>query len=245
LERVWLAYVQRNLAPKIIGIYVHPPTMEGGKGPNLSRREGKNASFADQGEASADLFWGQDRMGPGVRKVSWQALDPNGDRLRYDLYFRGEEEQEWKILKEDVRNSTYTWDGQSFPDGTYLLRVKAMDSPDNPEGQAQSAEKISDPFVIDNTPPKVMKVAGQPGEEGRYRVSGKAIDELSPIAELWYSIDAGDWKAVPPSDEVLDGPEEEFSFITEPLSSGEHVIVIKAIDLAGNVGAGKTIMGRR
>jgi hypothetical protein len=245
LERIWLAYVQRNLAPRIIGIYVHSPAIEGGRGTNISRREGKSSSFADQGEASADLFSGKDRMGPGARKASWQALDPNGDRLRYDLYFRGEEEQEWKILKEDVRNSSYAWDGQAFPDGTYLLRVKATDSPDNPEGQALSAEKISDPFVIDNTPPKVIKVAGQPGEEGRYQVSGKAIDELSPIAELWYSIDAGDWIALPPQDEVLDGPEEGFTFFTEPLSAGEHVIVIKAIDLAGNVGAGKAIIERR
>ena len=245
LERVWLAYVQRNLAPKITGVYVHHPTIEGGRGTNISRREGKSSSFADQGEASSDLFLGKDRLGPGVRKVTWQTQDPNGDRLRYDLYFRGEEEQEWKILKEDVRNSTYAWDGQAFPDGTYLLRVKATDSPDNPEGQALSAEKVSDPFVIDNTPPKVMEVDGQPGDEGRYQVSGQAIDELSSIAELWYSIDAGDWKALPPRDEVLDGPEEEFSFVTEPLSSGEHLIVIKAIDIAGNVGAGKTIIGRR
>jgi len=246
LERVWLAYVQRNLAPKIHGIYIYPPDRENKKGLNLSRRERKRSSFADQGEASADLFGDKDQLGPGTRKVSWHAFDPNGDRLRYDLYFRGEEEQEWKLLKEDLRNSSYTWDSQSFPDGTYLLRVEAIDSPDNPEGQALSAEKISDPFVVDNTPPKVIQVKGRVGEGGRYQVTGRATDELSPIAELWYSVDAGDWKALSTNDRVFDSPEEGFSFSIESLSSGEHTIVVKAIDLAGNVGAGKTIVrGKR
>jgi hypothetical protein len=246
LERVWLAYVQRNLAPKIHGIYVHPAGGEGVGGSNLSRRESKSSSFADQGEpSSGDLFRGSDQVGPGLRRVSWQAFDPNGDRLRYDLYFRGEEEQEWKLLKEDLTNASYTWDSQSFPDGTYLLRVEARDSPDNPEGQALSDEKISDPFVVDNTPPKVLQVKGRAVEGSRYQVVGRAADELSPIKELWYSVDAGDWKALPVSDGVSDSPEEKFSFATEPLSPGEHTIVIKAVDMASNVGAGKTIVRGR
>jgi hypothetical protein len=177
-----------------------------------------------------------------LRKVSWQAFDPNGDRLRYHLYFRGEEEEEWKLLKEDLTNSSYTWDSQSFPDGTYLLRVEARDSPDNPEGQALAAEKISDPFVVDNTPPKVLQVKGRAVETSHCEVVGRAADELSPIKELWYSVDAGDWRALPVSDGVFDSPEEEFSFSTEPLSPGEHTIVIKAVDRANNVGVGKTIV---
>ena len=243
LERVWLAYVQRNLAPKIYGLYVHSTNGEGGRGSNLSRRENKSPSFAGQGEpSSGDAFRDQDQLRPGLRKVSWQALDPNGDRLCYDLYFRGEEEHEWKLLKEDLTNSSYTWDSQSFPDGTYLLRVEARDSPDNPENQALSAEKISDPFVVDNTPPKILQVKSRAIEGHGYEVTGRATDELSAIRELWYSVDGGDWKALPVSDGVFDSPEEGFSFSTEPLSSGEHTLVIKAIDLANNVGAGKTIV---
>lgn len=246
LEKVWLAYVQRNLTPKIHSIYVYPPNRESKKAPDLSHREGKSSGFEEQGESSSGFFRGQDGLGPGMRKASWIALDPNGDRLRYDLYFRGEGEQEWKLLKEDLENSSYTWDSESFPDGTYLLRVEASDSPDNPEGQALSAEKISDPFVVDNTPPKVVRVKGKASEDGRYQVWGGVADELSPVAELWYSVDAGEWKAIPASDQVLDSLEEEFSFSTESLSSGEHTIVVKAIDMAGNVGAGKTIVrGKR
>jgi hypothetical protein len=245
LERVWLAMVQRNLAPKILSIYVYPAAGDGGTSGAFSRREGRNAGLADQGEsASGDLFRGQDQSAQGLRKVAWQAFDPNGDILDYDLYFRGEEEQEWKLLKEDLKNSSYTWDSQSFPDGTYLLRVEASDGQDNPEGQALSVEKISDPFVVDNTPPKV-KVNSQLREGGQYGVTGTAVDELSPVKELWYSVDAGDWQALPSGDQVFDSSEEEFSFSTKPLSPGEHTIVVKAVDMAGNIGAGKTVVGRK
>lgn len=244
LERVWLALVQGNMAPKIQSIYVYPAAAgDGGTGGAFSSRERRSAGFSEQGEStSGDLFRSQDQSAPGLRKASWQAFDPNGDVLDYNLYFRGEEEQEWKLLKEDLKNSSYTWDSQSFPDGTYLLRVEASDGQDNPEGQALSAEKISDPFVVDNTAPKV-NLKSQLREGGQYEVTGRAVDELSPISELWYSVDAGDWQALPAVDQIFDGPEEEFSFSTESLSSGEHTIVIKAIDMAGNTGAGKTVVG--
>jgi hypothetical protein len=243
LERVWLAYVQKNMGPRIHSIYVYPPARERGTESRVFRQEGKSSGFADQGESSSgELFPGKGQLSPGLRKVSWQALDPNGDRLRYDLYFRGEEEVEWKLLKEDLRTSSYTWDSQSLPDGIYFLRLEVTDSPDNPIGQALSSEKTSDPFVVDNTPPKVLQVKTQAVEGDGYRVSGRAADELSPITELWFSVDAGDWKALPVRDGVFDSTEEQFVFSTEPLSPGEHTIVIKAIDFSGNVGAGKTVV---
>ncbi len=243
LERVWLAYVQSNVAPKIHAIYVHPATGDRRVGSAFSRREGKTSGFADRGESSSgELFPGKEGLESGLRKVSWQASDPNGDRLRFDLYFRGEEEMEWKLLKENLQDVSYTWDSQSLPDGVYLLRLEVTDSPDNPEGQALSSQKTSQPFVVDNTPPKVIEVKNQVIEGHRYQISGKAADELSPITELWFSVDAGDWKALPVHDGVFDSSEESFVFPTEPLDKGEHTIVIKATDMAGNVGAGKTVV---
>jgi hypothetical protein len=242
LQEIWLAYMQRNQAPQIKSIYVFPSPGESVLGSNLSRREKKNSYISGQGEPSpGDFLRGQDGLVPGMRKAGWYAFDPNGDALCYDLYFRGKEEQEWKLLEEDLRSTSYTWDSQSFPDGTYLLLVEVTDSPDNPESQALSAEKVSDPFVVDNTAPKVQ-VKGQAGEGGQCRVTGRATDELSPIAGLWYSVDAGDWKALSVADEVFDSPEEKFSFTTESLSSGEHTIVVKVMDMPGNVGAGKTVV---
>jgi len=64
-------------------------------------------------------------------QVSWQAEDPDGDRLVYALYFRGEDEREWKLLKSILRRHLHA-DGDSLADGRYLFRVVASDSPANP-----------------------------------------------------------------------------------------------------------------
>jgi hypothetical protein len=243
LEKVWLAYVQHNLAPRVMGIYVHPAAKAGGQRGNFAQREGGSTAFGNQGDpAQGDMFGGKDASRQGMRKASWQAYDPNGDRLSYQLYYRGEEEQSWKILEEDLKNNSHTWDTRSFPNGSYRLRVEASDSPDNPQGQALSAHMDSDPFVVDNTPPRVIQVKGQAQQNGSYLITGKATDEHSPIVELWYSIDAQDWKAMTNVDGVFDGFEESFSFTTESLPAGEHTIVIKASDMAGNVGAGKVVV---
>ena len=243
LEKVWLAYVQHNLTPRVLGIHVHPAANGAGQGANFAQREGGPTAFGNQGEpAQGDFFGGKDVSRQGMRKASWHAYDPNGDRLSYHLYYRGEGEQRWKTLEEDLKNSSHTWDTRSFPDGSYRLRVEASDNPDNPQAQALSAQKDSDPFVVDNTPPRVVQVKGQAQQNGRYLITGKAIDEHSPIVELWYSIDAEDWEAMTTRDGVFDGFEETFSFTTESLPAGEHTIMIKASDMAGNVGAGKAVV---
>jgi hypothetical protein len=242
LDRVRLAYLQRNLAPKIQGLYVYPPAGEGGASQGLMVGEAETSVSAEGAQPPpGDLFRGQDQVPTGMRKVSWSAYDPNGDQLIFDISFRGEGEGNWKLLKEELRNNSYTWDSRSLPDGTYQLRLEASDRLSNPEEQALSAAKDSDPFVVDNTPPRVQ-VRGQSQGNGRYLLTGKATDELSSIVKLWYSVDAEDWQVLSTADQVFDAPEEEFSFSTEPLSPGEHTIVVKAMDMAGNTSAGKTLV---
>ena len=45
-------------------------------------------------------------------QVVWQADDPDGDRLIYNLYFRGEDESQWKLLRADMTENTYTLDAR-------------------------------------------------------------------------------------------------------------------------------------
>jgi hypothetical protein len=68
--------------------------------------------------------------------------------------------------------------------------------------------------------------------------SGKARDTASPITELAYSVDGGDWQAAGPKDGVFDDLEELFA-ITLPagLPSGNHTIAVRAVDSAENLGA--------
>ena len=53
-------------------------------------------------------------------------------RLTYDVYYRGESERTWKLLKKGLEENFYTINSDALPDGTYVLRVVASDSPSNP-----------------------------------------------------------------------------------------------------------------
>ena len=48
---------------------------------------------------------------------------------RYDLYYRGETERTWKLLKKDLEDNFYTINSDTLPDGTYVVRVVASDQP--------------------------------------------------------------------------------------------------------------------
>ncbi len=70
-------------------------------------------------------------------QISWQADDPDGDKLSYSLYFRGEDEREWKLLRADISENTYLLDGDVLADGRYFFRVVASDRPSNAAEQAR------------------------------------------------------------------------------------------------------------
>ena len=89
----------------------------------------------------------------GARALQWQAEDRNGDTLEYAVYYRALNETNFRLLKDHIRETFYTVDGASLADGRYVFRVVASDALDNPAAIALSADRISEPVDIDNTPP--------------------------------------------------------------------------------------------
>ncbi len=61
--------------------------------------------------------------------VRWAAHDDDGDELSYDLYLRGDGETVWRPLKKGLTEKVYSFDGASFPDGGYRIKVVASDAP--------------------------------------------------------------------------------------------------------------------
>ena len=59
--------------------------------------------------------------------LTWQADDPDGDRLVYTVYFRGEDETQWKLLKAATHDNSLTFDADVLADGKYFFRVMASD----------------------------------------------------------------------------------------------------------------------
>lgn len=229
ITEVSLALLPRNQAPRILAIKV--PELEEERLPP-SEKEGKPLLEAKRAGAQVKRT---------KKTISWEAKDPNGNTLLYDLYFRGEEGTEWKELEKGIKETSYSWDSLTFPDGIYLVRLVASDSPDNPPDRALTDEKISQPFIIDNTRPVVESLKATVFPDGSCIIKGEARDNLCRIKRIEYSLNAGDWIVIHPLDEIFDSNREPFQFTISELSAGEHMVVIKVTDSSGNIGAAKTI----
>jgi hypothetical protein len=172
-----------------------------------------------------------------VRIIQWQAADPNGDALRYDLYLRGQGEPTWILLEKDLAQTQYAWNTATVADGWYEIKVAASDRADNPAETALEASKISDPILVDNTAPVIEKVDVQVKAGGDVEVRFTARDAASRLTEAAYTVDsAGDWRPLSPTDGLFDGKQKEFRFTIPKLAAGPHRVAVRAADEAHNIG---------
>ncbi len=248
LERVELAYVPRNLPPRITELQVHPPgvvyrqtggfedAMPFAQLPAAVQRAVR-AMNGDGSAAPPRSFLGRAFWVAGQQTFSWQADDPNGDELSYRLEFRAEDEAQWKPLAGPLSDTQLSFDTTRLPDGVYRVRLIASDEPANAAAEALAARREAAPFRVDNTPPAV-EVSATPGPGG-VRVRVHVTDATSLVERIEYSVDGAPWRTVVPEDGAADSAVEEASFLLEGLAPGEHSIVVRAGDTALNRGAGK------
>ncbi|MDI6759823.1 MAG: WD40 repeat domain-containing protein [Candidatus Brocadiaceae bacterium] len=241
LQRVSLAYLPQNQAPDILSLSVGqaPPSSQRERYPRLlPPARGQEPGTPEEGLRAP-------RPGAGGREtkcINWKATDPNGDSMRCQLFYKGRNERDWKpMTREEIKGDSFCWQTTRVPDGEYLVRLLVSDEPDNPPDITLSAEKVSEPFLVDNTRPLLLNLISA-GDKGRLEVSGLARDELSSVTRIEYSVDAVDWKAIFPRDNIFDSREEDFQFTVEGLSPGEHTIIINATDAEGNIGSGKVLV---
>ena len=161
--------------------------------------------------------------------ISWQADDPDGDRLVYDLDLRGEGESTWRSLRKQLHDNSWTIDGDSLADGRYYFRVTASDREINPPPTAREMDLESSPVLIDNTPPAIRVQSST-----RSDIAFDATDSASPLRRAEWSIDAGPFTPIAPVDGVLDSPTEQFRLHLEALAPGEHVVLLRVADAGGN-----------
>jgi len=55
-------------------------------------------------------------------QIAWQAEDTDGDRMVYNLSFRGEGEREWKMLKANTHETTFAWMVTRWPTANIFSR---------------------------------------------------------------------------------------------------------------------------
>jgi hypothetical protein len=224
LRRVDVYYRSANLAPVIRKLEVAAPSLE-------DARKGVNKTS---------------------RAVTWEANDPDSDSLSFELFFRGESETSWQRMGRDVTDNRYDLDTRSLPDGWYELRLVASDEPTEPAGTTLTAEKVSRPFVIDNTAPVITGLTSSllsPPSSLLCRISFSAQDALSPIAAARVSVNAGDWLTLEPEDHIFDSGAERFSadvrLPSSVLGLPSFVVSVWVADAQGNVGAARTTVRAR
>jgi hypothetical protein len=173
--------------------------------------------------------------------VVWQADDPDGDRLVYSLYFRGADETQWKLLKSDLHDNSFTFDADALADGQYYFRVIASDREVNPPASAREAQLVSAPVMIDNTPPTVT-VLSATRSGATAHIEWEAADAASPLRRAEYSVDAAGWVPVEAADGAIDALREKFVLDLTNLTPGEHLVVVRAADSANNTGVAKVVL---
>lgn len=250
LENVSIAYLPQNSPPLVKSITA---TMALSSTPAKSTgtsSAGSSAAYSitvsDTGDAGPATSTGTatqtlSRAATQQLSVSWQAEDPDGDRLVYTVYYRGEGERDWKLLKSNVHETSATVDGDTLADGRYFFRVVASDRESNPADAAREAELISSPVLIDNTPPAI-KVASQELKNGVLDVLFAAEDAASALRRCEYSLDAGPWMPLQSEDGVIDSPAEKFHLHLEKIAAGEHTLVLRVVDSGNNAGLKKLVL---
>ena len=174
-------------------------------------------------------------------QVSWQADDPDNDKLVYSLYFRVEDENDWQLIRSHMFENTLLLDPDVFADGRYLFKVVASDAPSNAPEFAHQSELVSTPVLIDNTPP-VVTIGTEQRNATTADVEIEARDKTSPLWLCEYSLDAGTWQPIESVDGITDSPEERFHLHLEKLRLGEHLVVFRVYDTAGNAGLAKVVL---
>jgi hypothetical protein len=258
ISAVSLAYQPKNVAPVIDDIAIQEPgirvqgfaSVPGAPGAPLPvqlRMPARSGSNFPLPNANPDSSVKPPRIDvppqgfedKGFASVLWSAHDDNDDDLVYSIFYRGEGEARWRLLKDKLTQRFYSWDTTTMPDGAYYLKIVASDSPSNPANLALKNERESDRFEIANTPPRIENLHAQQASP-TVHVGFDGISSSAAIARAQYSVDGGDWEAVFPAGLLSDAPKESYQFQLQDLTTGEHTIAVQISDRYGNTTSAKT-----
>ena len=258
LESVLVNYLPKNVAPQIdditvqLGMHYQPLPKVTNTDITLNSNPGQ-----PHFEPSPPTVRDPDSVG-----VKWTAHDDNDDQLVYKLYYRGDGESRWLLLKDNLTDKFYSFDASLLPDDGYTFKVVASDAPSHSPGDSLSVEKESLRVEIDTTPPNIENFTANEAD-GELHIAFSAVDKFSSIKRAEYSIDAGDWQFIEPVSKLSDAKTENYDYrvslanvAPSAAMSGkpsakkatlndvpiEHVIVVRAYDRYDNLGTAKYVV---
>jgi hypothetical protein len=268
IDEVAINYLSKNVAPAVdevvvqVGARFQPQPHNSGP-ENITINLGQSQQQFGNSRMDNSPSANKDR---GYIAVRWGAHDENDDNLVYSVYYRGDNERDWKLLKSGLTDKFYSFEAGLLPDGGYTVKVVASDEPSHSPEDVLSDEKTSLRFEVDNTAPRIENLAAR--LEGQdLHVTFHAADDGSPIKRAEYSIDAGDWQYVEPVGALSDAKIENYDFTVllsnvppaqeepadqkrkkgksaapaAPAPAGEHVVVVRVYDRAENMATAKFV----
>jgi hypothetical protein len=251
LEMVTVNYLPKNVAPDFdevnvqSGVRYQPVARPGGVEITLSTNPSGGPS-QPKFEPPPPSIHDTDSIG-----IRWTVHDDNDDQMVYAIFYRGDGETRWLLLKENLADKFYSFDSSLLPDGGYTFKIVASDQPSHAPGEGLHAERMSQRFEIDTTPPQVINLKAT-SEGGRIRVTFRGEDSFSPIKRAEYSVDANDWQFAEPVGQISDSKTENYDFFApipqdskaQPADNAglDHVVVVRVYDRADNVSLAKIVV---
>jgi outer membrane protein assembly factor BamB len=245
LESVTVNYLSKNVAPDFDDV-----TVQAGVRYQISPRPSGieiSLSTNPSGLSSQPKFEPPppSTHDPDSVGIHWTVHDDNDDQMTYTVYYRGDGETRWLLLKENITDKFYSFDSSLLPDGGYIFKIIASDQPSHAPGQGLTAERESSRFEIDTTPPQISSLTASVAGT-KLHVNFHAADSFSAIKRAEYSIDASDWQFAEPVGQISDSKAESYDFLA-PLPKGsnaedEHVVVVRVYDRADNMVSAKTVI---
>jgi hypothetical protein len=262
VDDVAINYLPKNVAPVVEEVVVQP----GARIQSQARPQDNNVAVSFGPAALApphvDLPVNATRD-RGYVAVRWNAHDDNDDTLIYSVFYRGDNQNEWTLLKSGIGDKFYSFDSGLLPDGGYTVKVVASDAPSHTPEEALSGERASPRFEVDNTPPRIENLSARRDGQ-QIHVTFHASDDFSPIRRAEYSVDAGDWQYVEPVGQLSDSKSQNYDFTVllpppqpapeakEEQKRGrgsaasaprtEHVVVVRVFDRYDNVATAKSVV---
>lgn len=177
--------------------------------------------------STEDVAPGADGRKTYQKKIKWKTADPDNDAVAIQVYYRAVGTETWVLVNRDapLTGNEYVWSTDGLADGKYQLRVVATDEGANPKERALFSEKVTRPFLIDHTKPRVEVAVGTDGT-----ASGVARDEASHIAKVEWRVDGGRWQPTESKDGLLDDPSEEFAIPLGDVAAGTHILSVRVTD---------------
>jgi hypothetical protein len=206
IESVGINYLPKNIAPHVEDVTVQVGYRYSQQPHTLSEQSAV-ASTSGTGSSSP----GSPTRDRDFIAVRWTARDDNDDSLAYSVYYRGDNETRWKLLKDRLTDRFFSFESDLLPDGGYTVRVAATDAPSHTPEEALTDEHDSSRFEVDNTPPQIGDLAAI-NEGNAVHVTFRALDQSSIIRRAEFSLDAGDWQLVEPVGQISDARLENYDF---------------------------------